>query len=240
VNSSKARAILVLIAQGICATVLAATNEDITVTASNTKVYADSGGDSFSGTTIPTHVLLNAVDGDAYNKTTIDWYENPGQTILSHDFDQRRTGAYQSNCETDISPIELTATSNEPYKISGYYNVTDFGATGSSYFYVQLIDDTTNRSLYYFVTTYGSGTAHNAHFNLPATAPSASLIAGHEYELHIATFLFNSNSSGNSGASAAVGHVAMVIGAAIPEPATIVLFTPPCGALTLIRRRRHR
>jgi hypothetical protein len=210
---------------------------DITINSARISAHAGfSAFDQFEGTIIPAHVTLHPVDGDVYNKTTIDWYKSAGQTILSQDLDHQRTGAYQSFTESYVYLLEFTANSNEPYKLSGFYNVTDVGAPGTVYFYAQLVDQTTNRRLSYSVQQ--TETTHNAHFILGGSL-AGNLIAGHVYRFYDDAFMSSPNSNGDSGASA-IGNITLTIGSAVPEPASIFLSLLLCGAAMLPHRSRRR
>ena len=146
---------------------------------------------SFTGSTIPTHTTLDPVNGDAYSKNTIDWYVSGSQTNLSLGVDHRRTGT-QYSYASSYAILNFTANSNEPYELSGYYDVSDVGANGEVNLNVQLIDVTSNVKPFVNVQYSKStpneqfvlGSAGGDFFNTLAGGLTGNLIAGHNYQLN--------------------------------------------------------
>jgi hypothetical protein len=199
----------------------------------------------FSGTTIPTSTTLNVVDGNTHSKNVIDWSVNGGQTILSFDMDHKRNGSVSSLGQTDVTPLTFTANANEPFELSGYYNVTDIGASGSGVgMFAQLVDETAGTAP--FSNTQNSRNTINEQFVLGETGGddfnflvgslTGNLVAGHVYIFHFG-YNIGSTPFENSGASA-LGNLTLKIGT-VPEPSSILICLAGIFA-TLICRNRFR
>ena len=223
------------------------------VTMNSSNVYAEaydavSSGvaDSFSGSTIPTHTTLNPVNGDAYSKNAIDWYESGGQTILSLGMEHKRTGT-QYSYASSYAILNFIANSNEPYELSGYYDVSDVGANGEVNLTAQLIDLTSNANLFFNVQ-YSKSTPNEQFVpggtggdfsNTLIGSLTGNLIAGHIYQLntygHIQAYIAT-----DSGASA-LGNFTLKIGeaaAVVPEPLSLLVWG--VVALTIVAVHRSK
>jgi hypothetical protein len=173
--------------------------------------------DSFTGNTIPTHTTLDPVNGDAYSKNAIDWYVSGGRTILSLGMDHQRTGA-QYSYASSYAILKFTANSNEPFDLSGYYDVSDVGANGEVIVNVKLTD-LTSSAILFFNKQYSKSTP-NEQFVLGGTGGDFSntltggltgnLIAGHNYVLD-AYGQIQAYSAADSGATV-LGNFTLAIG----------------------------
>jgi hypothetical protein len=181
----------------------------------------------FNGTAVPTSTTVDAVDGDTYSKNKIDWSLSGTQTIFSFDVDHKRNGSDIATASSRSNYLDFTANSNEPYVLSGYYNVTDVGPSGFAGLYGGLTDLTSDADV--FFSNQVSYNTANVHYVLGGTGGetnsafgslTGNLIAGHNYE-----FAFESAiqvvTGPNLGASA-LGNITLTIGF-VPEPSTLVL-----------------
>jgi hypothetical protein len=229
---------------GIVSLVAANTEASITINSSRTYAFAEAVAQLFVGTTIPTHTTLNVTsDGGNINKTTIDWSSGDGQTIFSFDMDHYRPGTQYSRTETELEAggLKFTANSNEPYKLSGYYDATDVGAPGDLQMYVELKDLGTQATL--FSNKQESNSTHNEQFALGSmggdyvNSLSGSLagdfIVGHSYLLTAVVFI-EAYPDRDSGVSA-LGNITLKIGT-VPEPSTLLLIG--IGAISLLGCRK--
>jgi hypothetical protein len=210
------------------------------ITISNSPIYAvaetggASAGNFFNGTTIPTSTTLDAIVGNVYSKNTIDWSVNGAQTILSFDMDHMRVGAAGSYAQTYGSWLTFTANNNEPYELSGYYNVTDVGTSGYVSLFTHLHDVTANADLF-FNQQYSLNTINEQfvvddtdgdNYNSLIGSPTGNLIAGHDYELYFEGLVY-AYPDADAGASA-LGNFTLTIGIAndtVPEPLSLLVWS---------------
>lgn len=200
----------------------------------------------FIGTTIPTHTTLNAAAGDVYSKNAIDWDVSGGQTVLSLGVDHKRTGDLASYAATanPLNALTFVANSNEPYELSGFYNVTDVGASGYDQIYADLLDVVSGDL---FVNEQDSQSTPNQHFILGGTggdlinnlygSPTGNLIAGHTYQLFFGLFT-GAPFAADSGASA-LGNITLKIGTATatPEPLSVIVWGGLILGVVVVARR---
>jgi len=212
-----------------------AASADAGITMSSSNVYAEaydaiSSGNAivFTGSAIPTHTTLDPVNGDAYSKNAINWYESGSQTILSLGVDHRRTGT-QYSYASSYAVLKFTANSNDPYEMSGWYDVSDVGANGEVNLDVQLVDLTSNvkpfdnrqYSKFTLNEQFLLGSTGGDFFNTLAGGMTGSLIAGHNYQLN-AYVQIQAYAAADSGASSS-GNFTLKIGTAVvPEPMTLL------------------
>ena len=199
------------------------------ITITDTLVGARASKDSFGfdlkqfiGETIPTSTTLNAVDGNAYSKTVINWSVSGNQTILSFGMDHRRTGVDGSEANSP-GTVRFTANANLPYEFSGYYNVSDFGVAGYVLYDVSLLD--LNTSLFVFENRQDSGSTSNERFllgevggdtsNSLSGSSTGNLIAGHDYRIDFEAYIYALTQDA-AGASA-LGNLTLTIGTT-PKP----------------------
>ncbi len=187
----------------------------------------------FFGTSIPTQTTLNRAEDANYSNNVIDWNFVNGQTILSLAMEHRRTGALHSSGTTVTEKLLFTANSNEPYRLTGYYNASNvgIGEAGDVWLYAELYDATDNVLL--FSNYQYSEFTTNQHFVLGDLAGdydnflngnlSGNLIVGHSYSLNTENGI-STYPEADSGATA-VGNVALSIGvAAVPESTAFIIW----------------
>lgn len=215
----------------------------VDVAASDGRYRRDTNLDYFSGNTIPTFETLIAVRGGQLNETTVDWYQNGGQTVLSLDMAHQRTGEQDSRTET-IQIINFTATSNAPYELLGYYDVKDHEAPGYVVLYTLLFDKTIPITLFRNLQDsretpdeqFVLGESGGDRSNILAGSLTGNLIKDHVYQFwaYARNRAYPDPDSGGSG----VGNVTLKIGV-VPEPSAIAQL----GSLLLLmgayRRGRH-
>ena len=197
----------------------------------------------FTGTAIPTSTTLDAVDGNAHSKNVIDWLVNGGQTVLSFNMDHKRNGSTSSHAITYVSPLTFTANSNATYELSGYFNVTDVGASGSVFHHVQLSDVTAGVALFsnqqVSINTINEqfvvGGSGGDDFNFGVGSLTGPLTAGHVYNLYLHNEI-NAIPFDDSGASA-VGNLTLKI-VTVPEPSSVLLCL--AAILATAKRRKKR
>jgi hypothetical protein len=173
---------------------------------------------------------LNVTGPNGYSNNSINWFLNGPQTVLSFDMQHGQTSSEQLAGFKSMQ-VYFTATSDDPFAISGYYDVTQLGSHGGGgETKVALYEET----LPYFVplfentqlTTFLPGSMH---FAIPGSvgirpllngSPTGNLVAGHSYVL---IFDFNIEATSTiSSPSNAVGNLTLTIGN-VPEPTSAAL-----------------
>lgn len=190
-------------------------------------------------TALPLSKTLNAVSGGAYSKNLIDWSLNGEQTILSFNVDHHHTGQ-GSNARTSVT-LAITPNDDEPYELSGYYNVTDLGAGSRVFNEVGFYAPT-------FPLFYGNQISYNTineqfvlgerggdDFNHVVGSLTGNLIAGQPY-LFTFSYVIETYPNSNSGTSA-LGNLTLKFGK-VPEPSTLVVCLTTIFAGQLRRSRR--
>jgi len=211
----------------------------VTVTASYNPYFDEK---NFQGTTIPASATVSAVAGSNSNDDTINWSFSGGQTILSYDMNHRRTGNQYSFVRTENTRLEFTADSDEPYQITGYYNIAHVGRNGIASLQVRLIDQTDGVDRFWNWQT--SVSTKNEQFvvggkggdstNVLQGSLTGNLIAGHVYNFYFKC-VTSAYPATDSGASA-LGNITLTIGT-VPEPSTLMLLG--IGAISLLGYRRR-
>jgi hypothetical protein len=231
---------------------LVAVSADAATTMYSSNVYAEaydaiSSGvsNSYTGSAIPTHTTLDRVNGEAYSKNAIDWYVSAGQTILSLGTNHQRTGT-QFSYASSYAILSFTSDSNEPYELTGSYNVADVGANGEVNVNVKLIDLTLNTNLFFNVQYSKStqneqfvlGNSGGDFSNTLVGGLTGNLIAGHNYQLN-AYGQIQAYAGTDSGASA-FGNFTLKIGTvAVPEPASLPTLGVALAATLVVHRRKR-
>jgi hypothetical protein len=209
--------IAIFVAASVEASAITITRNDFLAIANDE--INDLESETSQGTAIPTSTTVDAIDGNAHSKNVINWSISGGQTILSYEVDHTRTGTVESNSTSETpSPIEFTANSSEPYELSGFYNVTDVGASGTVIYGCTLYDVTSGNIL--FENSQGSRNTTNEQFVLGGAGGdfynevngtlTGNVIAGHAYQL-VFGFRISTWPNADSGASA-LGNFTLAIG----------------------------
>lgn len=214
----------------------------VNITLNSTAAFANdqSGGTvltPFNGTTIPTTTPFDAIDGDSFSKNVADWSILGGQTILSFDLNHMRNGSKNTGggfqARTFVSTIRFGVSEDTTYDLSGFYNVTDVGASdsGAVYYSASLEDDTNDVFLYSGV--YESRSTHDEQFALGGAqgdighgetgSLTGDLVSGNTYVLRFDSYI-SAIPDADSGASA-TGNVTLKIGSAVPEPAALAVWS---------------
>jgi hypothetical protein len=203
-----------------CLTLIAGTAQAITINTTDVGLYSnDQLGSAvfqnFNDTAIPTFTTVSVDDGANYNVNTIDWSISGGQTILSLDMNQRRTGRVYSYDRTNYNQLLFTANVSEPYQLSGYYSATDSGASGHLRLYARLTDQTAGVDLFWnkqesLVTTneqFVLGGTGGDFANTLVGSLTGNVIAGHQYVFSL-DCITEAYPQADSGASA-VGNLTL-------------------------------
>jgi hypothetical protein len=194
--------------------------------------------------TVPDPFQLEAVHGDVYAKSTIDWSVVGGQTVLSFDTHQGRTGLPGSMSMIYQSQLEFLANETAGYDLSGFFQVADVGATQAGLVqYAALLYDT-DTGVYLFSGEQRSNQTHDERFVLGelggdesnglflGSSLSGELVEGHTYLFEFLSVIAASDP--DSGASA-TGNVTLKIGN-VPEPSTLWLAAVCALFIRRIRR----
>jgi hypothetical protein len=200
----------------------------------------------FSGTTIPTSISLDAVEGAVTSENNIEFSATGGQTELALDIDHSRPGTPFSLART-LGFVRFTAAANTSYELSGNYDVNDVGNfAGDVFHFIGLTDETAGILLFWNIQEsiasedeqFTFGQTGGDWSNTLSGSVTGSIVAGH-------TYLFNFESrirgprNGDHGATA-LGNISLTIreAAAVPEP--LSLFTWALFAISgiLVTRRR--
>ena len=206
--------------------------------------------DSFTGTSIPTSVFLDATSssGAYWSRIRVDYTGSGDQVTISNAFNHKRDGTYGDFSNSVGNTMCFTVGSNTTYDLSGFYNVNDESAAGSTFLYSYLWDSTASTYLVHsyqlslktineqFVLRDSGG--EGDHINNNSGSLSGHLLAGHSYEFYCDA-LTHAYPDADSGASAK-GNITLKIGggALISDcGATAVLMGLALLGLAAARRR---
>jgi hypothetical protein len=194
--------------------------------------------------TAPDPFQLEAVHGDVYAKSTIDWSVVGGQTVLSFDTHQGRTGLPGSTSFLYQRQMQFLAHETTSYELTGFLHVADVGATEAGLVELSATLYDTDTGVYLFSGEQRSDNTHDEQCSLgelggdesnslrPGSSLTGSLVEGHTYFFQFYSAI--SASDPDSGASA-MGNVTLKIGS-VPEPSTLWLATICALFIRRIRR----
>lgn len=204
-------------------------------------VVRDNGvtvNEHYTDTTIPANFLLEAATGDYYSNVLIDYSKSGGQTVLSYDTDQNRSGTQYDYASAIDKRLKFTVDTDTTYALSGWYDVTDNASerdpsrkrSGEVRLLAQLYDLDTSDVL--FESYQRSNSTIDESFALGGTggdltntlkgSSTGILLAGHEYQItwDQRTYALHGSDYGAS----ALGHFEVVIGT-VPEPTTLAVWS---------------
>lgn len=242
----------------LCATTTASHAGIITINSSNNRVSANdvnfSGSDTQTegSTAIPTNTLISATEGASTISTAISYNIVNGQTILRFDFDQTRSGRFDSYAQAILDFMFFTVDSDTTYSLSGEYALSDSSGTNQVEFASHLFEFHNGNTQALFHNTQISrstpgefftlGEAGGDHANVLTGSLTGVLRPGRLYRFnYFAELQANANDNGASG----TGFVQLTLGdpvtTPVPEPSSLALFG--CGlcivALVAFNRRRR-
>jgi hypothetical protein len=162
-------------------------------------------------------------------------------SVFEFTFDHSRAGASGSLAQSTAN-IYFSVDETVDYELEGLYTTSDVGEAGTVLLFTWLLDDTAGT--FAFANTQQSGSVPDESFTLGLEegnvdnalegSLTGTLIAGHEYELSVWSYI--ESSSGDSGATA-TGSVRLHF---VPEPSAVSqLAAGLAGLLGLARRRKQ-
>jgi len=200
----------------------------------------------FIGTSIPRSVSLDAtISSDWYSRASIDYTGSGDDVTFSNILDQRRRSL--SAFADGIASMSFTVAKDSSYKLSGQYEVDDFGQPGYVGFY-SVLYDVTERS-YLFRNSQVSESTIDESFsiggvggdssNLISGSLTGALIAGHRYSWEWQALTGTSQKRASASAIATgFFQLDIVEGAPVPDGgSTMTLAGFALLALFAIRRR---
>jgi hypothetical protein len=226
----------------------------MTIVNNATATYVQTGSgsdfDFYTGTAIPSSVLLNASRDGYYSKNQLDYSQSASGAWLTNRLSQKRDGVSGTYSQGYASTLQFTVDAATTYDASGSFAATHAGAAGRVYMQAYLFDLTLGRTLFssfqYSLNTAsesfilgGSGGDYSNGF---AGSLTGTLVAGHTYEWYFNSYIYADRQ--DSGASA-TGDMNLKLGdggdgfKAVPEPAAVAMWSI-AGALGLVITRRRK
>jgi len=210
--------------------------------------------DTYGGTGLPASHLVNATQGNNYNRLQINYNASGNDATFSQGISQGRDGSLYSYALHD-SNMTFTVSVNTSYTLSGYYHVEDPGtSSGSVDYFSQLAriypltnDPAQSLSFSYQVsnnTTDESfvlnGLGGDAYSDFSGSL-TGELIAGGEY--YWRTYIVFQDNKGTGDGAIATGNFTLTLGngvSAVPEPSSITMWCLGAIGMAFVRRRRNK
>jgi len=233
-----------------CTAPLAAASP-ITITSSNSGVFAGAGSSSDSAadtaTGLPYSATIGATAGTSTSTLALDWNDSATSVVfdftLTQAIDSRQGGLSIDTAQAFSSQLVFTPVVDINYALSGNYALGS-SDTARVFYSVQLLEtgagsvfaqtDESNSTVgESFTLGVGGGDATSS----VTGASSGVLLAGQEYALFFSAFVQSRDASGNGAALAASAAGEVVLSMhTVPEPATLALL----GVAGLLGSRRAR
>lgn len=213
---------------------------------------APDGSNAWFDLPFPVSTTLSIAGPSGYSKNEVNMDYNGAQTVMRFDMQHRQTGS-PGETQFGAFQITITPTTDEPYELSGYYNVEQLSGVGSAEADVGLTEGSTSGYLGPKIDLFRNNQgatfySENVNFGIPGNSGGKSneltgistgeLIAGHHYYLSFSFYVLGTS---DISAAQAVGNLTLTIGN-VPEPtsATLVAFAAMIFGMQRSRKGRLR